>query len=87
MREEAFGPVLPLLRFTGIDEVIARANDTQYGLAGSVWGRDVAGARAIADRLESLRDHISARRCRYTMSRDTMPVINAMAPVISTMPA
>jgi acyl-CoA reductase-like NAD-dependent aldehyde dehydrogenase len=51
--EEAFGPVLPLLKFKGIEEVIARANDSEYGLAASVWGKDVAAARAIAERLEA----------------------------------
>ena len=50
--EEAFGPVLPLLRFTDTDEVIARANDSPYGLTGSVWGRDINAARAVAERLE-----------------------------------
>ena len=51
--EEAFGPVLPLLRYTNIDEVVARANDSPYGLTGSVWGRDTDAARAVAERLEA----------------------------------
>jgi acyl-CoA reductase-like NAD-dependent aldehyde dehydrogenase len=51
--EEAFGPVLPLLKFDDIDEVIRRANDTIYGLAGAVWSRDVAAAERIAERLET----------------------------------
>ncbi len=51
--EEAFGPVLPLLKFKNIDEVINRANNTEYGLAASVWGRDVSAARKVADRLEA----------------------------------
>ena len=51
--EEAFGPILPLLRFSDIDEVIARANASDYGLAGAVWSKDVAQAVEIAKRLET----------------------------------
>jgi acyl-CoA reductase-like NAD-dependent aldehyde dehydrogenase len=51
--EEAFGPVLPLLKYRDIDDVVARANDTSYGLAASVWGRDIALAEAIAQRIEA----------------------------------
>lgn len=51
--EEAFGPVLPLLKFTDIDDVVARANDTEYGLAGAVWSGDVGQALAIAHRLDT----------------------------------
>jgi aldehyde dehydrogenase (NAD+) len=50
--EEAFGPVLPLLRFSDIDDVITRANATPYGLAGSVWSADLAQAADIARRLQ-----------------------------------
>jgi acyl-CoA reductase-like NAD-dependent aldehyde dehydrogenase len=53
VREEAFGPVLPLLRFSDLDEVIARANDSEYGLAGAVWSRDVDKAVEVAHRLET----------------------------------
>ncbi|MGV2908785.1 aldehyde dehydrogenase family protein [Achromobacter sp. AGC25] len=51
--EEAFGPVLPLLKYRDVDEAVRRANDTEYGLGGSVWSRDVAQAQAIARRLET----------------------------------
>jgi acyl-CoA reductase-like NAD-dependent aldehyde dehydrogenase len=51
--EEAFGPVLPLLRYRDVDEVVRRANDTDYGLGGSVWSRDLSLARSIARRLET----------------------------------
>lgn len=53
VREEAFGPVLPMLRFHEIDDVVARANDTEYGLAASVWSGDAALARSVAARLEA----------------------------------
>ncbi|HEY6451706.1 MAG TPA: aldehyde dehydrogenase family protein [Steroidobacteraceae bacterium] len=52
VREEQFGPLLPLLRFSDIEDAIRRANDTRYGLAASVWSGDPERARAIALRLE-----------------------------------
>ena len=51
--EEAFGPVLPLLKWRDIDDVIERANRSNYGLAGSVWSRDTDMAQRIASRLET----------------------------------
>jgi len=51
-REEQFGPVLPIMRYSNIEDVIARANDTDVGLGGSVWSKDKAKAAEIASRLE-----------------------------------
>ena len=48
-REEIFGPVLSVLKFRDIDEVIDRGNATEYGLAAAVWTRDIAKAHAVAD--------------------------------------
>tara|TARA_R110001599_G_scaffold248735_9_gene448654 strand:+ start:1617 stop:3056 length:1440 start_codon:yes stop_codon:yes gene_type:complete len=53
VQEEAFGPILPMMRFTDIDEVIGRANDTEYGLAGAVWSADLDKAREVAERLDT----------------------------------
>lgn len=51
--EEPFGPIVPLLKYDDIEEVIARANASDYGLAGSVWSADTDKALAIASRLET----------------------------------
>ena len=53
VQEEQFGPVLPLLRFDDYDDVVRRANATDYGLGGSVWGADEDKALAIAQRIAS----------------------------------
>ncbi|WP_454883137.1 aldehyde dehydrogenase family protein [Sphingomonas oryzagri] len=53
VREEQFGPILPVLAYDDIDEVIARVNDSDYGLAGTVWGKDLDRANAIASRIEA----------------------------------
>jgi acyl-CoA reductase-like NAD-dependent aldehyde dehydrogenase len=53
VREEPFGPILPLLRWTDEADVIRRANDTEYGLGASVWGRDLAALERIGSQLEA----------------------------------
>jgi acyl-CoA reductase-like NAD-dependent aldehyde dehydrogenase len=51
--EEQFGPVLPVLRYSDLDEVVARVNDTEFGLGGSVWSSDVQRAFGVAARIDS----------------------------------
>ena len=48
VQEEIFGPVVAVEPFEDLDEVIARGNDTSYGLAASVWTRDIAKAHRVA---------------------------------------
>jgi len=51
--EEQFGTVLPIIRYTDIDDAIARANGTEFGLDASVWGTDRAEAERVAAELEA----------------------------------
>ena len=48
-REEIFGPVMSVIPFKDLDEVITRANRTMYGLSAGVWTRDIKKAHAIAN--------------------------------------
>ncbi len=52
-REEIFGPVLAAIEFADLDEAIARANDTPYGLAAGVWTRDIKKAHYAARKLQA----------------------------------
>ena len=50
--EEQFGPVLPVIKYSDIDDAVARANNSASGLGGSVWSDDVEQAKSVASRLE-----------------------------------
>lgn len=52
-REEIFGPVMSIIPFRTIDDVVARSNNTTYGLAAAVWTRDISKAHAIANSLRA----------------------------------
>src|SRR5213078_291328 len=52
-RDEIFGPVMNILRFKDIEEVIKRGNQTYYGLAAAVWTRDIAKAHRLSNSLRA----------------------------------
>jgi acyl-CoA reductase-like NAD-dependent aldehyde dehydrogenase len=53
MTEETFGPTLPIMRVRDAEDGLARANDSRYGLGGSVWTKDIARGEALARRMET----------------------------------
>jgi aldehyde dehydrogenase (NAD+) len=52
-QDEIFGPVLSVLKFKNVDEIIERANNTFYGLAAAVWTRDIAKAHRLAAKIKA----------------------------------
>ena len=57
--EESFGPVAAIIRVGGVDEAVRVANDSEYGLAAAVFGRDLNRALSVARRIESGICHIN----------------------------
>jgi benzaldehyde dehydrogenase (NAD) len=57
--EESFGPVKSIVRVNGVDEAVRVANDTEYGLSAAVFGRDIARAWAVAQRIDSGMCHVN----------------------------
>lgn len=51
--EEPFGPILPVIRYSNVDDAIARANRSPFGLGASVWSADLEVARKVASRIDS----------------------------------
>jgi acyl-CoA reductase-like NAD-dependent aldehyde dehydrogenase len=53
IREEQFGPILPVIAYDDIDDAVAQANDTDFGLGGIIWTADVARGVEVASRIET----------------------------------
>ncbi|HXA76755.1 MAG TPA: aldehyde dehydrogenase family protein [Candidatus Acidoferrales bacterium] len=53
VREEIFGPVVTVMPFSDVDDLVAKANNTQFGLAAAVWTRDIKKAHRIASELRA----------------------------------
>ena len=61
-QQEQFGPVLPVIGYTTVEEAVAMANDSEYGLASSVWSADEERALLVANRLEAGATFINSPR-------------------------
>ncbi len=57
--EESFGPVVCIMRVNGVEEAVASANDTEYGLSAAVHGKDIARAFSVAKRIKSGICHVN----------------------------
>jgi acyl-CoA reductase-like NAD-dependent aldehyde dehydrogenase len=53
MREETFGPIMPIMKVRDEAEAIRLANDNRFGLGASVWSKDIRHAKAVADKVEA----------------------------------
>ncbi|RDX43807.1 aldehyde dehydrogenase [Lentinus brumalis] len=53
VREEQFGPIIPLMKWSDDDDVVRRANDSEFGLGSSIWGQDIDRMQRMADRLDN----------------------------------
>jgi acyl-CoA reductase-like NAD-dependent aldehyde dehydrogenase len=63
MREETFGPVIPIMKVSSDDEAIALMNDSDYGLTASVWTKDIQGGEELIERIEA--GTVFINRCDY----------------------
>jgi acyl-CoA reductase-like NAD-dependent aldehyde dehydrogenase len=63
MREETFGPVVPIMKVQSDDEAVALMNDSDYGLTASVWTKDIKAGEDLIERIEA--GTVFINRCDY----------------------
>lgn len=63
MRDETFGPVIPIMKVNSDQAAVAAMNDSEYGLTASVWTRDIQRGEALIDQIEA--GTVFINRCDY----------------------
>ena len=63
MREETFGPVIPIMRVSNDEEAIQAANDSEFGLTASIWTKDTAKGEELAELVEA--GTVFVNRCDF----------------------
>ncbi|KAJ6102428.1 hypothetical protein N7486_004855 [Penicillium sp. IBT 16267x] len=63
MKEETFGPVMPIMKVSSDDEAVQLMNDSDYGLTASVWTKDISAGEELIDRIEA--GTVFINRCDY----------------------
>jgi acyl-CoA reductase-like NAD-dependent aldehyde dehydrogenase len=70
MKEETFGPVIPVMKVSNDDEAIRLMNDSEFGLTASIWTKDVEAAGPLVDRLQA--GTVFINRCDFPSPVSTM---------------
>jgi len=71
MRVETFGPVMPIMRVTSVEEAIRLANDTEYGLSASIFGKNLKRAQDVARQIDS--GDVSVNRTQIVIGTPYIP--------------
>lgn len=71
MREETFGPVLPIMKVSSVEEAIRLANDNEYGLSASIFSKDLSRAEKLAERIQS--GDVSINRTQMCTATPSLP--------------
>src|SRR5690606_36239958 len=71
MREETFGPLMPIMKVKNAEEAIRLANDTNYGLSASIFSRDLKRAQDIALKINT--GDVSVNKAQYGVGTPSLP--------------
>ncbi len=69
MKEETFGPIIPIMKFSSIEQAVKLANDTDYGLTASIWTKNIKRGEAVAKQIQAGTVEIN----RHGMSKAALP--------------